>query len=357
MRVGIVGTGLIGASIGLAARRWLDAEVVGWDADPSTLGEAADRGAVAPAEGVEQVAEGSDLVFICTPIPAVAPTAAEVLAAGPRVVSDTASVKAAIVRAVSEAAPDDLSRFVGGHPLTGSERSGPGAAAATLIDGAAWALTPTDATDPAATDLLEESLRRMGANPVRLTPERHDRLVAAVSHLPQIASTAMMRTTASEGEEDALLLAAGGFRDLTRLAASSPELWADILLANRAAVAGAVEGYVGGLRRLVELLEAQDADGIREAFREAKEARLTLAARPQSRVGVAILGVTIPDRPGALADITGLLAERSVNIEDIEIVHAAEGARGTAHLTVGEGDAEAAVRALADRDYDVARLA
>lgn len=357
MRVGIVGTGLIGASIGLAARRWLDAEVRGWDEDPAVLSEAAGRGAVVPAEDLAQACAGAEIAFVCTPVPAVADAAAGALRAGAAVVTDVASVKDAVVVGTSEVADrGDLPRFVGGHPLTGSERSGPGAAAATLIDGAAWALTPTEVTDPAAVETLESAVRRMGAHPVRLEPVRHDRLVAAVSHLPQIASTAMMRAAAEHGEGEALLLAAGGFRDLTRLAASSPELWVDILLANREAIGEAVEGYAAGLRALVDLLEAGDAEGIRAAFREAKEARLALAARPQARVGVAILGVAIPDRPGALADITGLLAERSVNIEDIEIVHAAEGARGTAHLTVGEDDAEAAAEALRERDYDVARL-
>ncbi|HEX6206905.1 MAG TPA: prephenate dehydrogenase/arogenate dehydrogenase family protein, partial [Actinomycetota bacterium] len=335
MRVAILGTGLIGASIGLAARRWLDAEVAGHDPDPLALEAAARRGAVEPAESAAGAAAAADLVFVCAPVAAISEAAAAALEAGARVVTDAGSVKAGIVAAVEGLGGGGAGRFVGGHPMTGSERSGPAGAAAGLIDGAAWALTPTDRTDPAALASVEDAVRRMGAVPVTLSPDRHDRLVGLVSHLPQVASIALMSTVASSADETALLLAAGGFRDLTRLAASSPELWVDILLANREAVAEALDGYGERLRSLAGMLQAGDAEGLTETFARAKEARLGLGARPQSRVGLAILAVPIPDRPGSLAEIAGALADRSVNIEDLEIVHSAEGARGTAHVTVG----------------------
>lgn len=355
MKVAILGTGLIGASIGLAARRWLEAEVAGHDPDREALDVASGRGAVEPTSSLEAAAAGADLVFVCAPVAAIPEVAEGALAAGAGVVTDTGSVKREVVARVEGGG--GAGRFVGGHPMTGSERSGPAGAAAGLIDGAAWALTPTGRTDPGSMATVEEAVRRMGATPVRLSPERHDRLVGLVSHLPQVASSALMATAASSSDEAAMLLAAGGFRDLTRLAASSPELWVEILLANREGVREAIEAYGERLRGLGAMVEAGDAEGLSRAFLEAKEARLGLAARPQARLAVAILAVPIPDRPGALAEITGALADSRVNIEDLEIVHSAEGSRGTAHVTVGEGEAEAAIVALAATGHEAARLA
>ncbi len=189
--------------------------------------------------------------------------------------------------------------------------------------------------------------------------ERHDRLVAMVSHLPQVASTALMGLAATEeaGEPDILLLAAGGFRDLTRLAASSPRLWGDILLANRRAVATAIDQYVARLTELRDLVLSESAEGVERSFAEAKRARLSLAAKPQVRTGVAVLQVPIPDRPGALADLTAGLGRAGVNIEDLQIVHSPEGGRGTVHLTVSAAAADEAGRALSARGFEPLRLA
>jgi prephenate dehydrogenase len=192
-----------------------------------------------------------------------------------------------------------------------------------------------------------------------MEPERHDRLVAMVSHLPQVASTALMGLAATEeaGEPEILLLAAGGFRDLTRLAASNPHLWGDILLANRDAIARAIELYVERLGSLRELVLAEDGPGVEAAFAAAKDARLTLAAKPQVKSGVGVLQVPVPDRPGVLAEVTAAMSEAGVNIEDLQIVHSPEGGRGTVHLTVAADRAEAAERALRDRWFEPLRLA
>jgi prephenate dehydrogenase len=192
-----------------------------------------------------------------------------------------------------------------------------------------------------------------------MDPERHDRLVSMVSHLPQVASTALMALAATEesGEPEILLLAAGGFRDLTRLAASNPHLWGDILLANGDAVGRAIDLYVERLRSIRELVAAGDARGVEKAFADAKAARLTLATKPQVKAGVAVLQVPVPDRPGVLAELTSTLGHADVNIEDLQIVHSAEGGRGTVHLTVAADRAEAAERALRDRWFEPLRLA
>jgi prephenate dehydrogenase len=166
-----------------------------------------------------------------------------------------------------------------------------------------------------------------------------------------------LAATEEADEPEILLLAAGGFRDLTRLAASNPALWSQILLANREAVAEAIDLYMMGLGALREDLLAGNGDVVEALFTSAKSARLRLAAKPTVRAGVAVLQVVVPDRPGALARLTAVLGEGGVNIEDLQIVHSPEGGRGTVHLTVAAADVVAATDVLAEHDFDPTRLA
>jgi prephenate dehydrogenase len=359
-RVAIVGTGLIGTSIAMAAAR-AACTVRGWDADPGVAERAGARPGGAGAGTLEAAVADADLVIACTPIEFLAGAVDASLRAAPdAIVIDAGSIKGRVVDQVAAMAdPDDLGRFVGSHPMGGTERSGPEHAAASVVDGIVWALTPTDATASPGVARLEAWIHRIGARPVRLTPDRHDRLVAFASHLPQVASTSLMGLAAAEeaGEPEILLLAAGGFRDLTRLAASNPGLWAEILLANREQVAGAIDLYVDRLRSLRDQVLDERRPDIVSTFEDAKEARLRLATKPTVRAGVAVLQVEIPDEPGALARITAVLAEGAVNIEDLQIVHSPEGGRGTVHLTVAAGVAAGAAGVLTGGGYDPIRLA
>jgi prephenate dehydrogenase len=359
-RIAVLGTGLIGTSIAMAAVRAGDA-VRGYDVDPRHLGGAAERSGLTPTDGLHACVRGATIVFVCAPIPALAPLAVEALAAAPdAVVTDVGSVKSHVLAEVdSSAHGNDLARFVGGHPMGGSERSGPERASAAVLDGIVWVLSETPTTDPAAIARLEAWIRRVGASPVRMDAERHDRLVAIVSHLPQVASTALMGLAATEeaGEPEILLLAAGGFRDLTRLAASSPHLWSDILLANREAIAAALDAYGSRLTAMRDLVLRGDAAAVEDAFTTAKQARLALAAKAQVKSGVAVLQVPVPDRPGVLAELTVTLGDVGVNIEDLQIVHSPEGGRGTVHLTVAADAAEETERVLRERWFEPLRLA
>ena len=357
-RMAVVGTGLIGTSIAMAAAR-AGARVRGFDADPDVLARAAARGGFEAATGLAEAVRGADLAFICTPIPTIAHLAAEVVVEAPdAVVSDAGSVKSEVIAEV-EATVADASRFVGGHPMGGSELSGPEGASASLLDGIAWVLTPTERTDAAAVARVERWVAGVGAEVMRMSPGRHDRMVAVVSHLPQVASTVLMGLAATEeaDEPEILLLAAGGFRDLTRLAASDAGLWSSILLANREQIAQAIDLYVDRLRSLRDDVVGSRGDAVRSTFAHAKEARLRLATKPQVKSGVAVLQVEVPDRPGALAELTSILAEDRVNIEDLQIVHSPEGGRGTVHITVATGDADTAASAIAGRGYEPTRLA
>jgi prephenate dehydrogenase len=359
-RLAVLGTGLIGTSIAMAALRRGDV-VAGFDPDAAVLRRAAERAPGLRAVGsVREAASTATLVFVCAPVPVAAAVAIEALEAGGAVVSDVASVKSQVVLDVERGSRPELrSRFVGGHPMGGSERSGPDAASPALLDGAVWVLTPDAETDPSAVGSLSSWIEGVGARPVVMDAKRHDRLVAFVSHLPQVASTALMDVAASEeaGEPDILLLAAGGFRDLTRLASSNPRLWSEILLANRVAIADAIERYAERLLALRDSVAGGLGDDVERTFVSAKDARLSLAAKPTVRTGVAVLQIPVPDRPGVLAELAAALGAAEVNIEDLQIVHSPEGGRGTVHVTVAAGSAAAAERAIDASGFEPLRLA
>ena len=255
-RIAIVGTGLIGTSIAMASAR-VGCQVTGWDTDSTSLALAAERTSLRVASSLEDAVAVADIVIICAPVPSIAELAARALDAAPNaVVTDAGSIKTHVVTAVVALAGSSGARFVGGHPMGGSERSGPEHASASIVDGIVWVLTPPDGVEVEAVAALEAWVERIGGRPMRMSPARHDRLVAFVSHLPQIASTALMGLAATEeaDEPDILLLAAGGFRDLTRLASSNPALWSQILLSNREAIAEAIDLYsarLAGLRAMV----------------------------------------------------------------------------------------------------------
>ncbi len=359
-RVTVLGTGFMGTSVAMAAAR-AGGAVTGWDVDPATAARAAAAAGCARAASLEQAVEAAQLVVVCTPIPTIAPLVATALAAAPAaIVTDVGSIKGRVAREVAErAARGDLPRYVPGHPMGGSERSGPEHASASVLDGIVWVLAGGGAAAGDAVDAVEAWVGRLGATPVRMAPDRHDRLVAFVSHLPQVASTALMSVAATEeaDEPEILLLAAGGFRDLTRLAASDARLWSSILLANRDQLAEAIDLYVERLVSLRDDVLGGRAEAVESTFAQAKEARLGLTAKPQVKAGVAVLQVEVPDRPGALAHLTSTLAEGSVNIEDLQIVHSPEGGRGTVHLTVAAGAAPAATDVLGAGGFDPIRLA
>jgi prephenate dehydrogenase len=359
-RVAVLGTGLMGTSVAMAAAR-AGASVTGWDADPETRARAAALGGFKQAASLDEAVEGADLVVVCTPIHTIASVVAAALASTTgTIVTEVGSIMGSVSRQViADAASEDLPRYVPGHPMGGSERSGPEHASPSVLDGIVWVISATETSDPGATQALETWIEGLGARAVRMPADRHDRLVAFVSHLPQVASTALMSLAATEeaDEPEILLLAAGGFRDLTRLAASDAGLWSSILLANGEQIVEAIDLYVDRLRSLREDVVGSRGDAVRSTFAQAKEARLRLATKPQVKAGVAVLQVEVPDRPGALAELTSILAEGRVNIEDLQIVHSPEGGRGTVHLTVAAAAVGHATEVLVAGSLDPIRLA
>jgi prephenate dehydrogenase len=319
----VVGTGLIGGSIGLALRRqgW---HVTGQDRDRSRAEQALARGAV-DAVGDDPRAA---LTFVATPVGAVGEAARAALGGG-GVVTDVGSVKAPVVRSVGDP------RFVGGHPMAGSEQEGVAGADPDLFAGAVWVLTPVPETDPAAHALVRSVVSSFGAEVVELPPERHDALVAVVSHVPHLTAVTLMGIAAERAEEHGALLrlAAGGFRDMTRIAAGHPGIWPDICADNRDAIVEVLSRLESSLAEVRGQVSRGDRAGLLASLERARTARLNLPARVPAGELAEVL-VKVPDRPGVLAEITTLATELGVNIYDVEIAHSSEGEAGVVIVLV-----------------------
>jgi prephenate dehydrogenase len=337
-RAQLVGIGLIGGSIGLALREagW---HVTGSDRYAASAARALELGAV-DALGDDV---GAELTFVATPVG----TVADIARGRAGVVTDVGSVKASIVAAV------DDPRFVGGHPMAGSEQEGVDGSRADLFQGAVWVLTPVASTDPAAHALVRSVVSSFGAEVVELAPERHDALVAVVSHVPHLTAVSLMRLASERSEEHAALLrlAAGGFRDMTRIAAGHPGIWPDICIENRAAISEVLEVLIGELTAMRVRVDTEDRAGLLDALTRARAARLNLPGRVAATAELTEVRVPVPDRPGVLAEITTLASELGVNIHDLEIAHSSEGAAGVLLLIVDAEHVARLVGGLATRGY------
>ncbi len=358
-RVALIGTGLIGGSIGLALSR-AGMDVRGFDADPKRAAGALSIGAVAEvADSIDAVVQGADIAIVATPVSQVAALVVAALDAGAAVVTDVGSVKGPILRAVQQSRPELASRFVGGHPMAGSEQDGLDGADVDLFEGATWVLTPAPWTDPGAHTAVRSMVSELGAEIIEVTPEHHDAIVAVVSHVPQLAATTLMDVATTTGEEQAILLrlAAGGFRDMTRIAAGDPGIWPDICLANRDAIVGALDEYLRALAVVRGLVAAGDGDALLQVLERARSARRNLPRRATVSGPLVELRVPVPDRPGVLAEITQLAGRLGVNIADLEIAHSMESEGGVLVMVVAAAGAEAFESGLVEAGYHVSRSA
>lgn len=330
-RANVVGLGLIGGSIALAlrARGWY---VAGDDIRSGVVEAALERGVV-DAIGLEPDAE---ITFVAVPVLAAVDEVKRALADTSGAVTDVGSVKAAISRAVDDA------RFVGGHPMAGSELDGLDGADGDLFDGAVWVLTPSADSDDTVFAGVARVVSSLGAEVVALAPERHDQLVAVVSHVPHLTAATLMGLASERAEEHAALLrlAAGGFRDMTRVASGHPAIWLDICAENRVAIVEALDQLIGGLGEMREIIAVDDRDGLHARLDHARQARTNLPDRVVHPDQLAEVRIPIPDRTGAAAEVFTLAAELSVNIASFEVVHIAESNRGVAVVLVDRTMAE-----------------
>jgi prephenate dehydrogenase len=341
MKIAVLGVGLIGGSIGLAARRRLEAEVIGCGRNPARLERALELGAIDRAAGsVAEACEGADLVFCAGPVTVLPEQAREALeASGPEtVVTDVGSTKGELVAAVGG---DE--RFIGGHPLAGAETAGVENARADLFNGARWYLTPTERSSGLLYDRLQRTVTDLGARPQAIDPLGHDRLMATVSHLPHVLANVL----ASEGAEslirdsERLPDVGPSFRDATRVAGSNPAIWADIFASNREAVADSIESVGEGLREAARLLRAGDQGAIAAWHGAAGEARRRLLEAEREAGPLRELRIVVANKPGTIAELALALGEAGVNIEDMALHPVPDMTSGAVSLWVA-GDEQAA---------------
>jgi prephenate dehydrogenase len=350
-RLAVIGTGLIGASVGLAAKKVGVDWVGGYDADETAAGTALDRGAVDEAGELGDVLAEADLAVVAAPVTVLPVLVEDVLARAPEgcTVTDVGSTKDWSLRFPG--------RFVGGHPVCGREARGPVHATADLFDGATWFLTPVAGTDPDRYRLVHGFVASLGAVPVAIDPRAHDRLVALTSHLPHALANVLVNqagATRIDGH-DPLSAAGGSLRDMTRVAGANPRIWVDIFLDNARELAEALADH----RRRVEQLEAwlleRNAGSLARWIAEASENRRRMLADAYPDPGVLQrVTVHVPDRPGVLAGITQALGAERINIEDFELRHFSPERGGVLTMLVsGEAEAERAASLLEAQGYGV----
>src|SRR5919197_6388011 len=349
----VVGTGLIGASVGLAARASGVEEVRGWDVDPDALRVAAEREAVEPADTLEEAVADAELAIVAAPVAALPTQVGAVLAASGdgTTVSDVGSTKGPVMREVSDG------RFIGGHPVCGSEAHGAAHANGELFRGATWFLTPVAATDPQRYRMLHGFVVSLGAVPVAVDPLAHDRLVALTSHLPHALANLLLNQAGEsriDGHEP-LAAAGGALRDMTPGAGAKPRILVDNFLDNADALAAALAEHRRRVEQVERALREGDAGFLARWIAEASGNRRRMLAEAYEQPGaLQRLRVHVPDRPGVLAGITQALGAERINIDDFELQHMSRERGGTLTLLVGgEDEAARAAGVLEAQGYHV----
>jgi prephenate dehydrogenase len=358
VRVAVLGVGLIGGSIGLAAKRRLDAEVVGWDPEAATGARAIELGAIdRAADSITDAATGADAIFCAAPVRALADVGARALAAsGPTtVVTDVGSTKRGLVESL--AGIDGADRFIGGHPLAGAETAGVENARAELFEGARWYLTPTATSEGVLYERLQSLIVDLGARPQAIDPGEHDRAMATISHLPHVLANVLVsrgaETLAPEGAERHPEVGRS-FRDTSRVAGANPAIWADIFSANGEAVADEIDAVIERLRAAAELLRGAEPAELAAWQSAASEDRRALLESDRLGGPLFELRLAVSNRPGVVAELALALGREDVNIEDMSLDPAADSRTGAISLWIaGEREAEAAARIVSELGHSV----
>lgn len=343
VRIAILGVGLIGGSVALATRRRLGASVGGWDPDAAALEDAVLRGVLDDALPHPDAIADADVVVVGAPVRALEDTVLAALAAtGPdAVVTDVGSVKAALVGAVAD------ERFVGGHPLAGAETGGVAHAREDLFDGATWYLTPTAHTSGVAFERLHRLLTAIGARPATLDPEDHDRLMAAVSHLPHVLANVLVEQAMQALGDGGLPPVGPSFRDATRVAGASPALWGQIYAANAGALGEQLD------RAIARLADVRDRLGDLEGWQREIAAQRAALLDGALSGPTSELRVSVPNRPGVVADIALTLGRAGINIADLSLAPSPDDASGVVGLWVPEPDLDRARELIAQKGLTV----
>lgn len=359
--IAIIGVGLMGGSLGLAARERLGVErVFGYSRTERTLHQALEMGAITDeASSVEEAVSSADFCFVATPVRSILAVARQALAASPPrcIVTDMGSTKSSLMAALTS---EEEKRFIGGHPVCGSETAGVANAREDLFDKATYFLTSGVGVDPSNYERLHGFIAGIGARPTAIDPDAHDRIMALVSHLPHVLANSAMNQVGSvnlNGRE-ALLSAGPSFRDLTRVAGSNPSVWTDIFMENRRWLAEALREHASGIQQIIDALDQGNESFLREMIVKAAANRnRMLAAEHLEPLDLYVVKVPVPDRPGVLSSVTVALGNAGINIDDLAFHRISVEQGGVLSLVVSGGETgQRAVEILRGLGYDAVSI-
>lgn len=348
MKVAVLGVGLIGGSIGLAAKEWLDdVEVVGFGRSPERLDRARELGAIDRATtDISEALDGVEACFACGPVGVLPELVERALTTAPDdcVVTDVGSTKRRIVEAITD------ERFVGGHPIAGAETAGVEYARADLFQGATWYLTPGERSSGLLYERLHRFVVGVGARPIAIDAQTHDRLLATVSHLPHVLANVLVAQAARALDEqgEGLPRVGPSFRDATRVAGANTEIWTDIYLSNAEAIATEVDETVRRLQDVAEALRAGDTSAVTAWNDGASVDRRRLLEADLAGGPVHELSVPVPNRPGIVAQLALALGRAGVNIVDMSLAPAPDMRSGAITLWIAGDDAAARAKDVVD---------
>jgi prephenate dehydrogenase len=349
MNIGICGLGLIGGSLAKALRlRGGVSRIVAIERDEKSLRAAIQEGVIDSGSIDEYgIFMDSDIVFVCTPIDNVAECVRRIAEISGALITDTASAKNVIMQEV----PEDI-RFIGGHPMTGSERNGYFAAEAGLFENAVYALIPREDTSFSDYELLSTLIENIGALPLKIRNDLHDRAVGAVSHLPHVVAAALVVYVSGKDDSGVLSrLAAGGFKDITRIASSDPKLWKQILLSSDG-LEGQINDFIVTLETFRDALKKKDGEALSLLLRSARGYRDSLVSLKGLVKSEAQLLIEVSDRPGIIGEVATLLGTNYINIKNLYIENNREYEGGVLRITLERAeDSEKAIFLLTEAGH------
>ena len=350
MHIGFIGLGLIGGSIAKSIRRiFPETEILGYDVDQNALTQALSEHTITKTVTAIEVMSDCDYIFLCAPVHyniAYLPILKSIMKDS-CILTDVGSVKSDIYSAIHANGLDDF--FIGGHPMVGSERSGYEAANDRLIENAYYFVTPSATVKEDKIQEFRTFLEDLGAIPIIYSPERHDEITAYISHIPHVIASSLVNLVADKEDESGMLkqLAAGGFKDITRIASSNPVVWEHILLSNPDNVVTGLKSFVNELNEMIEYIENANAKGIYSFFDHAKDYRNSV---PEHATGVIRMNydvyLDIPDEPNALATAVSHIGNEGINLKNIGITHNREDNEGVLRLSFYDNDGAVAAAAL-----------
>ncbi len=356
-KIGIIGLGLIGGSLARALKARCQFEIVATNRSETPLLAAYKEGVIDRYTcAVDETFAGCDIVFVCTPVNKIMGyvEALRQYVSEDCLITDVGSTKATLYH---EAAAMGTLRYIGGHPMAGSEKIGYSESKEYLFENAYYIITPLPTVPEAVVSEFSEILKKIGAIPIRIPADKHDFVVAAISHTPHIIASALVNNVKNLETDDHLLqaLAAGGFKDITRIASSSPEMWNSICLENKSEILKVLGSFIGVLNEMETMVAKGDGDALFAFFQSAKQFRDSFHSK-QSNVYVPSYEILLDvvDRPGCIATIATLLSVNNINIKNIGILNSREYQDGIMQILVeNEPDREKSVRLLKEMNFNV----